>query len=75
MINGHVQNHGIVQYHDFPRILHFVRRNGWDPINSNGMPFGAKEDTALKEGSVLKYGWTNPKNQKIERWLPKPSKS
>ena len=30
MINGDVQNHGNVQCHEFPRFLHFVRRNGPD---------------------------------------------
>ena len=30
MINGNVQNHGIVPIHDFPRLSRFVRRNGPD---------------------------------------------
>ncbi len=30
MINGNVQNHGNVQYHEFPRFGHFVKRNGPD---------------------------------------------
>ena len=30
MINGDDQNHGNVQYHEFPRFWYFVRRNAWD---------------------------------------------
>ena len=30
MINGNVQNHGIVPNHDFPKFSHFVERNGPD---------------------------------------------
>ena len=30
MINGNVQNHGIVPNHDFPRFGRFIRRNGPD---------------------------------------------
>ena len=30
MINGDVQNHGNVQYHEFPSFWHLVRRNVWD---------------------------------------------
>ena len=30
MINGDVQNHGIVPNHDFPRFCRFVGRNGLD---------------------------------------------
>ena len=31
MINGDFQNHGNVQYHEFPRFGHFVRRHDPDP--------------------------------------------
>ena len=59
MINGHVQNHGISQYHEFPRFCRVDRRKGPDPeliMTQNvfpdisvqsilyQLPYGAKND-------------------------------